>query len=149
MTILPLFVRAVVIASIVHGAHTSLSVAIHQRSRRYNELATYHVTQRKSLLISDLEVFIAYSDPQLPPDISVDRATRILNEHQRILQDMEQVTTFMKYHYDMAEKYEFAADHPWLPVLPDPPQPAIPSKAYQQMLRVRYFNAGSYFGSSD
>ncbi len=25
------------------------------------------------------------------------------------------------YHADMYDKYDFAAEHPWLPVLPDPP----------------------------
>jgi hypothetical protein len=28
-----------------------------------------------------------------------------------------------RYHFKMAEKYEWAARYPWLPVAPDPPEP--------------------------
>lgn len=43
-------------------------------------------------------------------------------ENRRIL-DLKQFDIETDYHFEMCEKYKFAADHPWLPVLPDPPPP--------------------------
>jgi hypothetical protein len=33
------------------------------------------------------------------------------------------------WHCEMQQKYEYAEDHPWLPVFPDPPKPELYGKA--------------------
>jgi hypothetical protein len=44
------------------------------------------------------------------------------------LRDIVFFSRTASYHAAMAQKYEYAARHPWLPVAPDPPEPPLPPK---------------------
>jgi hypothetical protein len=42
------------------------------------------------------------------------------------LRNIAYLSRMAAYHAAMARKYKYAANHPWLPVAPDPPEPPLP-----------------------
>jgi hypothetical protein len=77
-------------------AVAGIALDLHTRSCASRQLAVYHDKESLKLLPC--------------------------GEHERLF-DARRQRAWIWWHLDLAAKYRRAADHPWLPVPPDPPPP--------------------------
>lgn len=82
----------------------ALVVLLMERRERFSRMASQH---------SGIFPPIAYADLLVTPQ----------SEQKRLTDWSGRV---MVWHADLATKYRYATRHPWLPVLPDPPEPERP-----------------------
>jgi hypothetical protein len=121
-----------VAATLSAGAAT-----VYRRSLRFQELSAYHQNEQAKVLLTDLEIYLLLTDTQIGPDCPPDRRQEILDSIDRERRDAEPMLLFLRHHVGLAEKYEFAATRPWLPVATDPTTPPEPSLEYQKAFRAR------------
>lgn len=110
-------------------------VRLNRHWRELKDRAVHHRQEIGSLGLSDLETYLILTiglDWGAPNNIL--QAPREPYDHKRAAEDSRKMIDtarplirFIQYHERLAAKYEFACNHPWLSVAPDPPQPAKPS----------------------
>jgi hypothetical protein len=96
------------------------------RSDRYRSLARKYAADEKATL----ENIVEFKNDIIPifrQDISTSAGVEEWTYHRSELEELHLLLDNCKkwapYYARMRQKYEYAADHPWLSVLPDPPEP--------------------------
>jgi hypothetical protein len=124
----PLMIAVAVVA-------TPLGI-VEDRRVRFANAARAHKAERASLGLSDLELYLFLTAPQMGQD-PPPSAVRAEQERARAALPL---LRFMQYHMEMEGKYERASQRPWLYVAFDPPLPPRPSREWLKAYYQRYIN---------
>ena len=114
-------VRRLMIAVAVVGIFTAWGIEGERRRARFSEENFLHS------LNHDFKQECLYK-VGLPDEIGLGPVIPgFEKDHARMVEDRMKLSRWLvskvEYYKFMAAKYEFAARYPWLPVLPDPPEP--------------------------
>jgi hypothetical protein len=112
---------------------TSLGI-VEDRRKRFSKAARTHEAERTSFGMSDLELYLFLTAWQMGQDPPAS-AVRAEQERARAILPLAR---FIEFHNAMADKYERASHHPWLPVALDSPAPPKPSREWLKAHYQRY-----------
>lgn len=96
----------------------------------FRSRAESHRQERRKILVSDLEFYLACTAAQGDAEY----------RHLPARAAARPLMDFVNYHETMFDKYAQAFRQPWLPVASDPPAPPLPSNAYQKAFRGKYLS---------